>query len=361
MNTSRTWELQIGSLMMSLTTPITPFDGSSEDESYSTRVGDKQECDTAYELADHTWQFPSLEVARMLSPKTPKAGVEAAGALLPLDQYDCVADGPVFQDTLNDVVSRLRNDNEPIPHSLGHHVLAAFLTRCAAACHDAIDKQQNTPLRQDRWYKGLGFTVSGILANSMGESALFESDITDGLVLSPLGDKTLYWGPLDGKSAHGITLLVETEGSWKETICQAAGSARRLFGASQVRSFVLVLAFNRISQALRFLIFHHGGVTASEPCNIIEPGGLKEIVRMFLALAFWSTPVGAGFTPSCIGTEYALPADRLGKTYAVAVADDVLSRSLRFRGRMTLVSRLHLLQNSPTDGGLSQRRVLTAY
>jgi len=345
---------------MSLTTPISPFHGSSEDESYSTQTKNKQEYDAEYELTDHTWQFPSLEVARMLSPKKPKAGVEAAGALLPLDQYDCVADGPIFQDTLNDVVSRLRNDNKPAPQSLDHHDLVAFLTRCAAACHHGLDKQHDTPLRQDWWCGDLDFNIN-ILATSLGKPTPSRPDVTDGLGLSPPGDETLYWGPLDSKSAHGITLLVETGGSWKEAVSQATGSARRSFGASQVRSFVLVLAFNRVSQALRFLIFHHGGVAASEPCNIAEPGELKEIVRMFLALAFWNTPVGTGFTPSCIGTKYALPADRFGKTYVVAVADDVLSRSLRVRGRMTLVSRLRLLQNSPTDGGLSQCRILTVY
>ena len=343
---------------MSLTTPVSPFNGCPEDE--STQTENKQEYDTEYELADHTWQFPSLEVARMLSPKTPKAGVAAAGGLLSLDQYDCVADGPVFQDALNDVVTRLRYDNRPTPKSSDHHDLVVFLNRCVEACHDALDKQQDTPLRQDRWYKGLDLTINGTLATPLGEFVPFKSDTTDELGSSPPGDKTLHWGPLDGESAHRITLLVETEGSWKEAVSKAAGSACRSFGASQVRSFVLVLAFDRISQALRFLIFHHGGVTASEPCNITGPGGLKEALRMFLALAFWSTPVGTGFTPSCINTEYALPADRLGKTYMVAVVDGVLSRSPRVRGRMTLVSRLHLLRNTPTDGGPFRRHVLMA-
>ena len=153
-------------------------------------------------------------------------------------------------------------------------------------------------------------------------------------------------------------LLVEAEGSWKETISQASDSARHLFGASQVRSFVLVLAFNWDSKALRFLIFHHGGVTASEQCNIAEFGGLKEAVRMLLALAFWSTPVGTGFIPSCTNTEYALPADCLGKSYRLAAVDDVFSRSPCVRGRMTLVSRVHLLRNPPTDGRLFQCHIL---
>ena len=87
---------------MSLSAQVSPFKGWPESESYSTPTGDEQEHDTEHELADPTWQFPSLEVARMLSPKTPKAGVAAPGGLFSLDQYDCVAYGPLFQDTVND-------------------------------------------------------------------------------------------------------------------------------------------------------------------------------------------------------------------------------------------------------------------
>ena len=50
----------------------------------------------------------------MLSSKKPKPGVEVVGGLLLLDQYDCVADGLLFQETLDDVITQLKNDNEPI-------------------------------------------------------------------------------------------------------------------------------------------------------------------------------------------------------------------------------------------------------
>jgi hypothetical protein len=285
----------------------------------------------------------------MLSPKKPKPDIEAVGKLLLLDEYECVADGLVFQDTLNDVVTRF--DNKPTSQSLDHRDLAVFLTRCVEACHDALDKQQYAPPRQDRWYKDLQFSVGNSPAAPSGEFVPFKPNIVAGQGLSALGHKTLYRDPLEAKSAHRITLLVETEGSWKVAVSQASDNARRLFGASRIRSFALVLAFNQDSNALRFLIFHHGGLTASEPCNITELGGFTEVVRIFLALAFWSTPVGAKFIPSCTDTKYALPADHLGKNYTLAAVGDVLSRSLRIRGKMTLVSRLHPLQNSPAEGG----------
>ena len=151
-------------------------------------------------------------------------------------------------------------------------------------------------------------------------------------------------------------LPVETKGSWKETVSKTSDAARRLFGENRVRSFALALAFDQGEKALRFLIFHHGGLTASEPCKITAPGGLKEIARLFLVLASWSTPGDAGFVRCCTDTEYALPADRLGENYVLVEVDDVLSCSPRVRGRMTLVSRLRLSRKFPTEGELFQNQ-----
>ena len=197
----------------------------------------------------HTWQLPSLEVAHMFSPKKPKPDAEVVGGLLLLDQYDCVADRLLFQETLDDVITQLKNDNGPTLSSLDCHGLAAFLTRCITVCHDAPDKQRCAPLPQDRWYKDIDFTPTSVRATS-GSLVPFKSDIADGQRLSQLRGETL---PLEDRSSHRVTLMVEAEGSWEETISQASGGVRHFFGANQVRSFVLVLAFNWDSKALRFL------------------------------------------------------------------------------------------------------------
>ena len=94
--------------------------------------------DTAHGIANHTWQFPPLEVARMLSPKGPKHWLEPAGELLPLDHYDCVVDELAVRSALDDVVMRFENDEILTPRS-EHHDLAAFLTRCIGVCHDALN------------------------------------------------------------------------------------------------------------------------------------------------------------------------------------------------------------------------------
>jgi hypothetical protein len=328
----------------SMTSTFSPY-GCSGHLSHHSQTQGQSKNDAVYEIANHTWQFPSLEVARMLSPKTPKPGFEAAEELLPLDRYDCVADGPAFQNALEEVVARLGNDETLTPQSFEHHDLVAFFATCIEACHDALDKQQGAPLRQNRWYGDFQFT------GCSGEPG---PAITDEHRFSAEGDEPLRRDPQRGKPTNWLMLPVETKGSWKEAVTKTSDAARRLFGANRVRSFVLALAFDQGEKALRFLIFHHGGLTASEPCKITAPGGLKEIVRLFLVLASWSTPGDAGFVRCCTDTEYALPADQLGENYVLAEVDEVLSCSPRVRGRMTLVSRLRLSRKFPTQGEFFQ-------
>ena len=307
--------------------------------------------DAAYGIANHTWQFPPLQVARMLSPKGPKRWLEPAGGLLPLDHYDCIMDELALQNALDDVVMQLENDKILTSQSFTElHDLAGFLTRCIGACHDALDKQPDAPLRQDRWYKDLQFTVKNTSDDS---SASLQQHITGGHIFSAGGDEMLYRDPLDGKPTDQPTLPVEVGSSWKKIVSRASEDACRLFDASRMRLFALVLGFNRDEKTLRFLIYHHGGLTASWPCSIAYPGGLKEVGRLFLALALWRTPEDAGFIPSYTNTTYVLPADQSGESYTLAAVDCVLSRSPHTRGRMTTVSRLHLLRNSPMEGRFS--------
>ena len=294
---------------------------------------------------------PPLEVSRMLSPKGPKPWLEAAGQLLPLDHHDYMVDELVLQIALDDVVIRLESDEILTSQSLEHHDLAGFLTRCTEACHNALDKQPNAPLRQDQWYKDLRFTVKTRTGDC---STSLQPPIVGGPGFPVGGDEVLSWDRLGGKPTDGLTLPVEIGASWRRIVSCASDDARRLFCASRMPSFALILAFNRIEKALRILIYHHGGLTASWPCDITQHGGLREIGPLFLTLSSWRTPGDAGFIPSCTNATYALPADQLGENYTLAVVDGVLSWSPCVRGRMTTVSRLHLLRDSPMEGGFSQ-------
>jgi len=124
------------------------------------------------EIANQTFSFSSLELARMLSPKEPKPkpGIEAPGELLRLYQYDCIVDSQPFQKALNDVVARLGTFTPPSPGAgepAYYLDLAKFLTKCVKVCHDVLDGQEGFPTRQERWYNDLEFTVGKPVVDSV--------------------------------------------------------------------------------------------------------------------------------------------------------------------------------------------------
>lgn len=118
----------------------------------------------------------------------------------------------VFQDALNDVVARLENGIKPASRLLDDNDLAPFLIRCVEACHDALGGQQYTPLRRDRWYKGLNFTLVGVLVASSGEPAYLKAGIAAEQELSILGIQTLSCSSPEDGPVHRVTLLVGQKG-----------------------------------------------------------------------------------------------------------------------------------------------------
>ena len=335
-------------------TSFTPMSASSssywdsEHMSCCSQTQSESMNDAAHGIANHTWQFPPLEVARMLSPEGPKHCLDPAGKLLLLDHYDCMVDELAFQNALGDVVTRLENDRIL---ALEHRDLAGFLNRCIEICHDAPDKQSNALLCQDRWYQDLQFALRTAMDD---HPTSLQPPVAGGHGFSAGGNEVPYWDPLGGKPTDQPTLPVEVGTSWKNIVSCACEDTCHLFNASGTQLFSVVLGFNRDEKTLRFLIYHHGGFTASWPCNITQPEGLREIGRLFLALVSWRTPGDAGFIPSYTSSTYVLPADQSGESYTLAAADSVLSRPPHIRGRMTTVSRLCILQHSSSmEGGSS--------
>jgi hypothetical protein len=302
------------------------------------------------EIADQTFHFPSQSLSRMLSPKTPKPHVEGVGGLLRLDDYDCTVDGKPFLTALDDVVMRLKTftPQAGTGESASYPGFAKFLTECVKMCHEALDKQNGFPPRQDRWYKDLEFTVGKSAVDGVEGAAFLKPDITGGKGISVLAEERLYWKPPAEKPTHRITLPVEVKKHWRAMISQAATYARCLFSASPMQRFVLTLAFNQESNMLRFLVFHRGGLTASNEYDITKSDGLKEIARLFLTLASWGTAEEAGVITCCSENVYSLPANEGGTEQMWAEAKGILSRFVCVRGRSTYVSRLHLPTNTTT-------------
>jgi len=297
------------------------------------------------EIANQTYSFPSLELARMLSPKTPKYDIEAPGNLLQLHQYDCVVDELPFQTALDDAVRQLRTFTPQAAgsgESASYPSLAEFLTGCVGACHDALNGQDGFPALENRWYQKLEFTIAQNVVDGVDHASALRPDISGGKGIFALREERLYWKPPPDKPTHRITLPVEVKNTWRGMVSQAATYARCLFSASPMQTFALVLAFNQKSNTLRFLVFHHGGLTASEEHDISKQDGLKEITRLFLTLASWGTAEEAGVITCYSGTSHLLPGDPKGTSHVLAEVEGILSWYHCVRGRTTFVSRLRL-------------------
>ena len=294
--------------------------------------------------------FPSKELARMLSPKTPRLDADAAGELFQLDHYECTVGTQPFLDALDDVVTRIKAFAPRPPgsaESASYPSLVKFLNDCVEACHKALDRQPELPLRQERWYEKLEFTVARKVADRVDHASPLRPDIMGGKGISEFREEQLYWRPPPEKPNHRITLPVELKNDWRDMVSQAATYARSLFSANPMRTFALVLAFNQEQSTLRFLVFHHGGLTASEECNITEEDGLKEVARLFLTLTCWRTAEEAGFVTCYSHSAYLLPGDQEGTNHVSAEVEKILSWHHCVRGRMTFVSRLRLPSDTP--------------
>ena len=261
-----------------------------------------------------------------------------------------MVDEQPFKAALEDVIAGFRTFNPPparAPEKDYYSGLARFFTGCIKACHDALDKNQTIFPIQERWYKNLEFTVGKPVMDGVERAAPLKPDITGGNGISAFSEERLYWKPPPDKPTHMITIPVEVKNDWKSMTSQAATYARCLFSANPTITFALVLAFNQGTNALRFLVFHHGGLTASKECNITKRDGLKDAARLFLTLTSWRTPGEAGIITCYNDTTYLLPGDKEGTRHVSAEVNHTLSRYICVRGRATFVSSLRLPGSSP--------------
>jgi len=309
------------------------------------------------EIGNQTWVFPARELAQIISPKTPKCSVGAAGNLLQLDQYSFAVDDPAFETVHRQVSKDLEAGNfftSKVRNETAHYKnLARFLTSSMERCHAALDKQSASPLHQNRWYKDLQFTPGKPVVDRIEGSAPLKPDVVGGPGISGLKEG-LYWNPPKKQPARRLMVPVEVKGQWEDMVAQAATYARGLFSTDQSRSFVLVLGFHHLKNQLRFLIFHRGGLAASEVCEVATPSGIKDAVWIFLALALGTTPGDVGFCPCFTNTEYKLPLDRSGTEFLPVASVGMLSRSICVRGRATTVSLVSPLPGTPLGGPQSQ-------
>ncbi|KAJ3515946.1 hypothetical protein NLJ89_g1437 [Agrocybe chaxingu] len=308
------------------------------------------------EVGDQTWQFNTRRVSRMLSPKRLKPG----GDYHFLGNYDCDVDKKFFKDALTRAKLDLRRTlseqsvNWPPDNAREQQYyppLAQFMNTCLKACHAALDLDGSAPARDRRWYHDLDFvkydrpTGDGIRA-----AHPLKPDLAGGrklvVIFQQEPSAPLYWSSVD-KSHHQIDIPVEVKLDERDMVAQAATYARCLFSASPSRIFSLVLCFNQRKKALRFVIFHRGGLTASLPLDLDTQEGREGALELFLSIACWTSATDAGFNPSCNDLEYMIPLNSAGTEGVRATITANLYEAICVRGSSTKVSRV-VVMDVPT-------------
>lgn len=292
------------------------------------------------EIDDQTFQFSSSELAQILSPKQLKEGAAPSKGLYGIEDYHCTVKKEAFRYALNELVARPPSFSSATgaAEKACYVSLAKFLTETLKACHEALDKHNDDkiPKRLERWYHDLEFVVGTQMVDGIEGAAALRPDIVGGKGISESRGGHC-WKPLADQPACQVMLPVEVKNCWRKLVAQAATYARSLFGADPMRVFALILGFNHDKNQLRFLVFHRGGLAASEPCDLTKKDGFEDVARLFLTLATWRTAAEAGFTTCGNDTTHLLPVNKGSKQHVRATVEEILFRSLCVRGRMTQV------------------------
>jgi len=281
------------------------------------------------ELCDHAWQFNAERIAEMLSA----TGERPTEALM------------------NSAHEGLLKKQTPGWPTTGeeqawYHSIATFLNDCVDACHLALDSDCAAASdSRPRFYDRLNFIVyDKITVDGVDGAAQVKPDLVGGLDLAP--DERVAWSPQDSVTKQ-VLLPVEVKRDWAPMINQAATYARCLFSASPSRQFALVLGFRHTNAELRFLVFHRGGLTGSQPFSVKDENGQKDILRVLLSILNWRSSEDAGFPKFCNDFEMSLFRHEGDEDGVVARVVEVLHDGLCVQGRASRV----LLVSYPTGEG----------
>ena len=226
--------------------------------------------------------------------------------------------------------------------------IAIFLNNCVGVCRDALGNSKSAaPIDpHPLFYDLLNFIVyDKITADGVKDASPVRPDLVGGLNLAP--DDLLAWSPQD-PTMKRVLLPVEVKADWAPMVLQAATYARCLFNASPSRQFAVVLGFRHTGAELRFLVFHRGGLTGSEPLPVKDESGQKEILRVLLSILNWRSAEDAGFPGFYNNFEMSLFRHKGDKDGVVASVTKVLHEGLCVQGRASRV----LLMRYPIGEGM---------
>jgi hypothetical protein len=303
----------------------------------------------AHELADATWELPSETLARALSFKSRKKDVPplTIDELDDFGKYDIEIDtlGTLLDDAVEALSKAVKNLLLPTSKAEVDHYgsLITFLNACLDACRCVYNKSI--------YYNKLNFisfnrpTQDGVL----GASPLKPDGAGANGVRA--GELKLWWRPKTGDRSKTMEIPVEVKSTWRELVAQSGTYARAMRNARPLRQFSLVLAYNHSDHALRFLVFHAGGLTASPPLKLNKPDHYKNILCLILSLLTWKTPGDAGLPEWTNDVEMFLqknPDDQEGLRMLI---DKALYAMRGLRGRCSQVSSLTPFKNVAPPSG----------
>ncbi|KAF5361345.1 hypothetical protein D9757_012331 [Collybiopsis confluens] len=270
------------------------------------------------QLGGQTWEFPPKSLSQILSAKTRKLATTTQTANEPpitLENHHLVIDNienyNCYIDTLVDAVAKAQkifiepqpsqflwttHDDERSHYSGLVKFLNTGLNSCKAGLGDEVQQAIYKDLKFYVWDKPMQDGVDGAHPLEPDFARVFGEEKPN----------SLFWSaPSKGK---GTKIPVEVKGSWSELIAQAATYARALFSANPLRQFALVIGYNHKEHAMRFLVFHRGGLTASKPLELNSEQGQKDLILLLSSILTWKGLADAGLPSWCNETQVHLPA-----------------------------------------------------
>ncbi|KAJ4483014.1 hypothetical protein C8J55DRAFT_559832 [Lentinula edodes] len=337
------------------------------------------------EIGDQKWQFDAGRVAHMLSPKKLKpespwshenSGYTADPLDLPsTDDFHYLIDDLDVQAAFKTRFSKHKFDYHS-PSSIGershYDPLVYFLNECVAIGNQVymdvfIDRKKTShhsrfPIVdiKDRWWPHLTFhTYDRPTGDGIGNASPLKPDLVG--VDSESAPILCFWkfpsdvGKADNLKAE-IAIATEAKDNWPEMIWQSATYGRAEMATIPLRAFSLVIAFNSKSQMLRFLIFHHGGISATKELSVKDQLSCKDICLVMLSILLWQSPTDAGIPPFTNGINFLLPplVDRDESKGGHGEITNVLHHALSVRGRSTWIASIKFNSSSSTISSVPQ-------
>ncbi|KAF5361353.1 hypothetical protein D9757_012323 [Collybiopsis confluens] len=278
------------------------------------------------QLFGQTWEFPPKRLSQLLSAKTRKLATKTQTVNDPTQKAN---DQPLLLENHHIVIDNIENYNCYIDTLAG---------AVAEAQNNFIKRQPSQFLRptddfERSHYPGLVDLLNTGLDSckaSLGEYEvqqaiykelkfyIWDKPMEDGVdrahplkpdlagVLGKAKPNSFFWSPrLKGE---GMKIPVEVKDSWSELVAQAATYARALFSANPLRQFALVIGYNHKEHVMRFLVFHRGGLTASQPLKLESKQGQEDLILLLSSILTWKSLADAGFPAWCNENQVHLPA-----------------------------------------------------